>query len=139
MTKDFGGSAGGGGWVWRGGWARDVGVMGVWHSKDGAKIEVHSCGSEVCVKLVKLSDDATGHERCAIIRIKSLRQRPLVGLEIGQGFRLADAAHAEDGKLYDPKSGKTYHGTMTSDGDALNLRGLCWDQGVWAVRDVDAG
>ncbi len=98
------------------------GVLGVWHSKDGAKIDVHSCGSEVCVKLVKLSDDAPGTND-ANNPDQSLRQRPLVGLEIGQGFRLADAAHAENGKLYDPKSGKTYHGTMSSDGDALNLRG----------------
>ena len=46
-----------------------------------------------------------------------------MGLEIGRGFRLTDPAHAEDGTLYDPKSGKTYHGVMESAGDKLKLRG----------------
>ena len=42
---------------------------------------------------------------------------------IGQDFHLADVEHAEGGHLYDPKSGKTYRGSMTSTGDRLELRG----------------
>jgi uncharacterized protein (DUF2147 family) len=102
--------------------AMGQGVLGTWKEPAGAKIEVHMCGAEVCAKLTKLSDDAPG-KNDGHNPDKSLQQRPLVGLEIGTGFKLTDASHAEDGKLYDPKSGKTYHGSMTSEGDALKLRG----------------
>jgi uncharacterized protein (DUF2147 family) len=44
-------------------------------------------------------------------------------LQIGRGFHLADSSHADGGQLYDPKSGKTYSGSMASDGDSLKLRG----------------
>ena len=53
----------------------------------------------------------------------ALRTRPLCGLVIGTGFTLKDPTHAEDGHLYDPKTGKTYKGTLTSEGDRLKLRG----------------
>ena len=99
-----------------------VGVMGVWRDPGGAKIEIHTCGTNLCAKLVKLSEDAGGTND-GNNPDKSLRQRQLVGLEIGTGFHLTDSTHAEDGKLYDPKSGKTYHGSMESDGDSLKLRG----------------
>ena len=102
--------------------AMGQGVLGTWKEPAGAKIEVHLCGAEVCAKLLKLSDDAP-KTNDGNNPDKKLQQRPLVGLEIGTGFRLADASHAEDGKLYDPKSGKTYHGSMTSEGDSLKLRG----------------
>ena len=98
------------------------GVLGTWKEPAGAKIEVHRCGADVCAKLLKLSDDAPGTND-GNNPDKALKQRPLVGLEIGTGFHLVDETHAEDGKLYDPKSGKTYHGSMTSEGDSLKLRG----------------
>jgi uncharacterized protein (DUF2147 family) len=98
------------------------GVMGVWQEPEGARIDVHPCGSDVCLKLIRLSDNPAGttdgHNPD-----KSLRARPLVGLEIGEKFHLTDPSHAEDGMLYDPKSGKTYHGSMESVGDELRLRG----------------
>ena len=53
----------------------------------------------------------------------ALRSRHLCGLQIGYDFHPAGPAHAEDGRLYDPKSGRTYHGEMTSEGDQLHLRG----------------
>ncbi|MGH9588053.1 MAG: DUF2147 domain-containing protein, partial [Acidobacteriaceae bacterium] len=49
--------------------------------------------------------------------------RSLCGMKIGTGFKLVDPNRAQDGKLYDPKSGKTYTGSMTRDGNKLNLRG----------------
>ena len=119
-------------------WAQGAGVLGVWREPAGAKIEVHPCGAEVCAKLLKLSDDAPGTND-GNNPDKSLRTRPLVGMEIGTGFHLGDASHADGGLLYDPKSGKTYHGSMTSEGDSLEAAGVCGDQGVWADGDLDAG
>ena len=51
------------------------------------------------------------------------RQRPLCGLEIGSGFRPEGETKAVDGRLYDPQSGKTYHGEVHTEGDSLHLRG----------------
>lgn len=53
----------------------------------------------------------------------ALRGRALCGLKIGSSFTLNNANHATNGTLYDPRYGKTYHGTMTADGSRLHLRG----------------
>jgi len=53
----------------------------------------------------------------------SLRQKLLCGLVIGRGFHATSPTYADGGSLYDPKSGKTYHGEMTANGDQLALRG----------------
>jgi uncharacterized protein (DUF2147 family) len=98
------------------------GVLGQWVTPDGAMTEVYRCDTNVCVKLAALSKDAPS-------RVDSnnpdaaLRGRSLCGLRIGWGFHLTGSTQADGGQLYDPKSGKTYSGTMTSDGDRLKLRG----------------
>ena len=51
------------------------------------------------------------------------RGQPLCGLRIGYGFRPEGPSKAVDGRVYDPQSGKTYHGEMHSEGDTLHLRG----------------
>ncbi|MDP9040038.1 MAG: DUF2147 domain-containing protein [Acidobacteriota bacterium] len=98
------------------------GVLGYWQEPEGSVIRIHPCGSAVCATLVVLS-------RASPVRLDShnpdraLQHRPLCGLQIGQGFHLASPGKAEGGTLYDPKSGKTYRGAMTSQGDQLDLRG----------------
>ncbi len=52
-----------------------------------------------------------------------LRGRSLCGLRIGEGFVEVDPQHARSGRLYDPKSGHTYSGQMTAEGNLLQLRG----------------
>lgn len=54
---------------------------------------------------------------------ESLRKRPIEGLEILKDFVFADGKWT-DGKIYDPKSGKTYSCNMTlkENGD-LSMRG----------------
>jgi uncharacterized protein DUF2147 len=54
---------------------------------------------------------------------RGLRKKPLCGLRIGAGFIERDSRHADGGHLYDPKSGHTYRGSMSSDGELLELRG----------------
>lgn len=97
-------------------------VLGEWQEPTGAVLRVDHCGSKVCIWIVALSRHADAptdiHNPNA-----SLRSRALCGLEIGSGFTPRDATHATDGTLYDPKTGKTYHGMMTVDGLNLDLRG----------------
>ena len=53
----------------------------------------------------------------------SLRSKPIIGLEILRNFIFEDGKWT-DGKIYDPKSGKTYSCNMTMKGrDILNMRG----------------
>ena len=97
-------------------------VRGYWLEPTGSIIRIAPCGPRLCANLVALptgphpSTDLNNPNR-------SLRERPLCGLRIGEGFIEHDPAHADGGYLYDPKSGRTYRGSMSSDGDHLRLRG----------------
>lgn len=53
----------------------------------------------------------------------ALRTRPVCRMYIGTSFRLEDANHGEDGRIYDPASGKTYKSAISSDGNTLSVRG----------------
>lgn len=102
--------------------AQATSVLGEWQEPTGSVLRVDRCESRVCIWIVALSRHADAptdiHNPDS-----SLRGRALCGLEIGSGFMLHDAAHATDGTLYDPKTGKTYHGMLTANGDKLDLRG----------------
>ena len=55
----------------------------------------------------------------------NLRKKPVLGLEIVKGFAYAGDSKWVDGKVYDPKNGKTYSGKMTLvSPNQLNLRGF---------------
>lgn len=102
--------------------AQESGVLGYWREPGGSVLHTEACGGDVCASIVAISPSAP-----ARVDDKNpnptLRGRSLCGLRIGEGFHLAAPNKAEDGKLYDPKSGKTYHGLMTSSGKDLHLRG----------------
>ncbi len=100
----------------------EEGVRGFWRTPGGAVIRVAPCGSDVCATLLQLEPN-TPTRLDTNNPDASLHTRHLCGLQIGTGFHLTDPTHAEDGHLYDPKSGKTYKGAMTSSGDSLDLRG----------------
>lgn len=52
------------------------------------------------------------------------RDQPILGLQLMRDFKKKSKTKYSDGKIYDPKSGKTYSGTITqSDTDTLRLRG----------------
>jgi len=98
------------------------GIFGDWKSTAGSIVRVERCGAQVCLALVQLI-----HTNGATTDVHNpdpaLRTRPLCGLRIGTGFTLADSDHAVGGTVYDPKTGKTYRGSLTADGVRLRLRG----------------
>jgi uncharacterized protein (DUF2147 family) len=98
------------------------GVLGYWKEPQGSVIHVDHCGKDVCATLVAISKSAPSQVDGKNPKT-GLRQRPLCGLRIGEGFHLTSPGKAEDGMLYDPKTGKTYHGTMTAHADKMDLRG----------------
>lgn len=54
---------------------------------------------------------------------EKLRKRPILGLNILSGFEKEGDNQYIDGKIYDPKSGKTYSCKMTCKGNKLDIRG----------------
>jgi uncharacterized protein (DUF2147 family) len=102
--------------------AQSTGVLGNWQDPTGAIIHIDRCGSDVCLWIAALSPTAPSpfdiHNPDP-----AAHGRGLCGLKIGSGFSLRDSGHATGGTLYDPKTGKTYHGNMTAEGGKLDLRG----------------
>lgn len=102
--------------------AQPSGVVGDWKDPTGSVIRISECGARLCLHIVFLSPEAPAATDVHNPE-PGERHRALCGLEIGSGFALHDADHAAGGTLYDPKSGKTYRGSMTAEGAKLELRG----------------
>ncbi len=106
-------------------------IRGVWLTEDGdAHIEIAACGGEeLCGRIVWLPDpyDDTGElERDTHNPDPSLRGQTILGLRILRGLsrRPDDGGRWRNGRIYDPKSGRTYrcHLSMKSP-DQLKMRG----------------
>ena len=97
-------------------------VLGYWRTPSGAVVLIAPCGRTLCAEIAALS---AGKHPLTDTRNPDpkLRSRPLCGLRIGAGFVEIDPQHARSGRLYDPKSGHTYSGQMTAQGNLLQLRG----------------
>jgi uncharacterized protein (DUF2147 family) len=102
--------------------AQGAGVMGNWRDPTGSVIRIGACATQVCLWIVSLSPTAPAATDVHNPQPNE-RSRALCGLKIGSGFTLRDADHAAGGTLYDPKTGKTYHGGMAAAGAKLELRG----------------
>lgn len=102
--------------------AQNAGVMGEWRDPTGSVIHIGSCGAEICLWISFLSPSAPSTSDIHNPD-ESERSRALCGLKIGSGFTLHGSDRATGGTLYDPKTGKTYRGGMTSEGSKLELRG----------------
>ena len=97
-------------------------ITGEWTEPTGSVIRIDQCGERMCMWIVAISKKAPS--KLDIYNPDpSKRSRSLCGLQIGSGFLMHSASEAREGTLYDPKSGKTYHGQIKLDGGKLNLRG----------------
>lgn len=98
-------------------------LTGNWQTPDKDIVQVYPCENDhLCVRLASVAQkDAPSTDEQN--PDSALRTRPLCGLTIGTGFAPEGDAAAKDGKIYDPKSGKTYSAQMKVEGDTLKLRG----------------
>ena len=102
--------------------APESAMLGHWQDPSGGILEVYRCDTALCIRLEAFSE-APPKPNDSLNPDPAQRSRPLCGMVIGQGFHLEDPSHAEGGTLYDPKSGKTYKGSLMLDGASLKLRG----------------
>ncbi|WP_400190826.1 DUF2147 domain-containing protein [Hymenobacter sp. B81] len=93
--------------------AQSLSPLGVWtNSEKKATFEIYKCGNKLCGKIVSLTvpnDPATGKPKTDTQNPDpKLRSRPRQGMVFMQGFEYDDDNKWDDGKIYDPESGKTY-------------------------------
>ncbi len=111
-------------------------ILGVWLNQEkDANIEIVRCGEKYCGKVVWLKepnyppDSKDGIPGTPKLDHKNpnleLRKAPVIGLQIVHDFAFAGDNRWKNGKVYDPKNGKTYSGKMTLvSAHALHLRGF---------------
>ena len=118
------------------------GPQGVWLVQDQtAKVHIGPCAAradELCGEIVWLRapTDETGQlKHDAFNPDPRLKARPLVGLTMIRDFKPVSPGKWEGGKIYDPRSGKTYNskmqlksdGTLRVDGCiAMFCQGQIW-------------
>ena len=93
--------------------AQTMTPLGTWtNSEKKATFEIYKCGDNLCGKIVSLTvpnDPATGKPKTDSKNPEAkLRGRPRLGMVFMQGFKYDDDNKWDDGKIYDPESGKTY-------------------------------
>lgn len=111
------------------------GILGTWNNEEkDAQIEIFHCGGKYCGKIVWINKSLysadESQSRVDVPRMDDnnpdpkLRSRPIIGLQIMSNFEYAGNYSWVGGKVYDPKSGRTYSGTITLvSGDCIELRG----------------
>ena len=99
-------------------------ILGVWDNQEkSAKIELFKCGEKYCGKIVWLKEpnypEGSGEGVPGTPKLDNnnpdpdQRKTPRLGLAIVRDFVHAGENKWVDGKVYDPKNGKTYSGKMT--------------------------
>ena len=99
--------------------AQKFSPLGVWTNADKkATFEIYQCGSKLCGKIVSLREpnDANGKPKTDSENPDpKLRSRSRLGMVFMQDFVYDDGNKWDDGKIYDPESGKTYSCYMKMD------------------------
>jgi uncharacterized protein (DUF2147 family) len=99
-------------------------ILGLWNTAEkDCKIEIFKCGDKYCGRIAWLkeplypADDGMGMGGRPIVDRQNpnpdLRSRPLVGLQLMEGFTYIGKNVWEKGTIYSPESGKTYKCKMT--------------------------
>jgi len=99
-------------------------IAGRWLTEEGdAVVTIGACGSATCGRITRLiKGPPSGPPVDRNNPDASLRKRPLEGLTILTGF--ADAGSDWRGRIYDPKSGKTYKSIVRREADgSLKVQG----------------
>jgi uncharacterized protein (DUF2147 family) len=104
--------------------AQPVAIAGRWLTADGgAVVAIGDCGSTVCGRVAKvIKGPPAGRPLVDSLNPDPrLKNRPLVGLPILT--ELAPSGEGWKGKIYDPKTGKTYRALVARDGANLKVQG----------------
>jgi uncharacterized protein (DUF2147 family) len=93
--------------------AQTLSPLGVWtNAEKKATFEIYKCGDKLCGKIVTLTvpnDPKTGKPKLDTKNPEpKLRVRPLLGLDFMRDFAYEDDNKWDNGKIYEPESGKTY-------------------------------
>ncbi|AYA36468.1 DUF2147 domain-containing protein [Hymenobacter oligotrophus] len=95
--------------------AQTLSPLGVWtNSEKKATFEIYQCGNgkKLCGKIVSLTtpnDPKTGKPKTDSQNPNpKLRTRPRLGLVFMESFEYDEDNKWDDGKIYDPETGKTY-------------------------------
>ena len=102
-------------------------IVGIWLTggKEPAKIQIYRSGDKYYGKIVWLKyPEENGMARLDVNNPdKSKRNQKIIGLVILRNFKF-DEDEWNDGKIYDPESGKTYSCSMSfKDNNTLKVRG----------------
>lgn len=87
-------------------------------------VQIGPCGPAVCGKVAKVLKGPPGGGRAVDSNNPDpkLRSRPIEGIIILSDFK--DAGGEWEGKIYDPRAGKTYRSTMAKQSDGtLKVKG----------------
>ena len=128
-------------------------ILGVWSTPgDKSKIEIFKCGDKYCGRITELKEpnytagDKDGVPGQPILDLQNpnpdRRSRPLLGLQLLEGFRYSGGNVWEGGKIYNPDNGKSYQCKLTlSVPDRLQVRGFIgfslfggtsvWSRSAW--------
>ena len=99
-------------------------IAGRWLTADGgAVVAIGDCGGAICGRVVKVIKGPPAGKPWvdSLNPDPKLKTRPLVGLPILT--EMASSGDGWKGKIYDPKSGKTYRAVVTRDGANLKVQG----------------
>ena len=95
----------------------EPGPFGVWRNeKSTVAVRIVSCGTQLCGRIVWLAKPYRGNGKLKRDRHNpnvGKREQPLCGLRVLEGFRQTSERVWDDGLIYDPRKGKTYHSYLT--------------------------
>ncbi len=103
-------------------------VEGTWLSEDGGShILIKPCGEKMCGEVVWLKEplDKNGNAKVDIRnKDESLRDQPIIGLFLIWDMSAAGDGKWKNGKIYNPRDGKTYNSKMELvDANSLKVTG----------------
>ena len=103
-------------------------IAGLWATpEDKAHVLIAPCETGLCGEIawLKEPDDERGEpKRDRRNEDESLRDRPIVGLQLLRGFRQASERRWTDGTIYNPEDGKTYRSKLElADSRTLKVSG----------------
>lgn len=109
-------------------WASSDKAHGLWLTANGnAIVEMAPCGSKTCGRMVWVANprDAAGQLKLDANNTDPAKKvRPICGLQLIGGMKLAKTGQWRDGWIYNPRNGKTYGAEINAVSDGkLKVRG----------------